>query len=40
MAGGADVHLADGEGTTPLAHARDRGYAEIVAILQAAGATR
>ena len=23
---GADVNLADGEGVTPLAHARQRGY--------------
>jgi ankyrin repeat protein len=35
---GADVNLADGEGVTPLAHARQRGYTEIEAILVAAGA--
>ncbi len=35
---GADVNLADGEGVTPLAHARDRGHAEIALILQLAGA--
>jgi ankyrin repeat protein len=35
---GADVDLADGEGVTPLAHARSRGYAAIVAMLEAAGA--
>jgi len=36
--GGADVNLADGEGVTPLAHARSRGYAEIAKLLEAAGA--
>ena len=35
--GGADVNLADGDGVTPLAHARARGYAEIVELLEAAG---
>jgi len=35
---GADVNLADGDDITPLAHARDRGHEEIVAILEAAGA--
>ncbi len=35
---GADVNLADGQGVTPLAHAQQQGYAEIAAILQAAGA--
>jgi NAD-dependent dihydropyrimidine dehydrogenase PreA subunit len=35
---GADVNLADREGTTPLAHATRRGYREIAAILTAAGA--
>ena len=35
---GADVNLADGDGVAPLAHARARGQAEIVAILEAAGA--
>jgi ankyrin repeat protein len=34
---GADVNLADGQGVTPLAHARQAGSAEIVAILQNAG---
>lgn len=38
VAGGVDVNLADGDGTTPLAHARDRGYAAMVDILTAAGA--
>lgn len=36
--GGADVNLADGDGVTPLAHARARGYAEIARLLEAAGA--
>lgn len=35
---GANVNLADGEGVTPLEHARQRGYDEIARILQAAGA--
>ena len=34
----ADVDLADGDGTRPLAHARARGQSEIVALLEAAGA--
>ncbi|MFT4040424.1 MAG: DNA mismatch endonuclease Vsr [Thermomicrobiales bacterium] len=35
---GADVNLADGDGVTPLQHARQRGYTAMVAILEAAGA--
>jgi ankyrin repeat protein len=35
---GADVNRADGNGVTPLAHAQQRGFTEIVAILEAAGA--
>jgi len=35
---GADVDLADGDGVRPLAHARARDQAEIVALLEAAGA--
>lgn len=35
---GADVDLADGDGITPLAHARSRGYHEIAALLEAEGA--
>jgi hypothetical protein len=35
---GADVNLADGEGVRPLAHARSRGYAAMVKMLEAAGA--
>lgn len=33
---GADVHLADGNGVTPLEHARRRSYEDIVAILESA----
>ncbi len=33
---GADVHLPDSNGVTPLDHARQRGYSEIVTILEAA----
>lgn len=35
---GADPDIADGDGVTPLAHARSRGYEEIAALLVAAGA--
>jgi uncharacterized protein len=35
---GADVNLADSNGITPLAHARQRGYQQIIEILAAAGA--
>jgi len=35
---GADVNLADAQGITPLAHARQRGYVQIMDILLAAGA--
>ena len=35
---GANVNLADRSGTTPLALARSRGYREMVAILERAGA--
>jgi len=38
IAHGADVHIADGDGVTPLQHARQRGYREIEAQLLAAGA--
>jgi ankyrin repeat protein len=34
----ADVNLADGDGVTPLHHARRRGYREIESMLLAAGA--
>jgi len=36
--GGVDVHVADGDGVTPLAHARGHGYEDIAAILTKAGA--
>jgi uncharacterized protein len=35
---GADVNLADGDGVTPLAHARRQGFAAMVKILERAGA--
>lgn len=38
IGGKADVNIADAEGVSPLAHARQRGYAEIAALLEAAGA--
>ena len=38
VAAGADPNLADSGGITPLAHAKQRGFAEIVTILQSAGA--
>lgn len=34
----ADVNIADGQGITPLAHARQRGYRQIASILESAGA--
>ena len=40
LAHGADVHLADNDGVTPLAHARERGQDAVVEILLAGGATR
>ncbi|MGD9894985.1 MAG: ankyrin repeat domain-containing protein [Dehalococcoidia bacterium] len=38
VAAGANVNLADGNGVTPLAHARQRGQAAIAEILLQAGA--
>jgi len=35
---GANVNLADGDGVTPLRHARNRGFGEIEKLLIAAGA--
>jgi uncharacterized protein len=40
VSAGADVDLADGEGVTPLAHARRQGFSAIVRILEEAGARR
>lgn len=40
LAAGANPELADGDGVTPLTHARQRGYREIEASLVKAGATR
>jgi ankyrin repeat protein len=37
-AAGANVNLPDRDGVTPLAHARQRGYPDMVRILEAAGA--
>jgi len=37
---GADPTVGDGDGVTPLEHARERGYDRIVAILEGGGATR
>jgi uncharacterized protein len=36
--GGVDVNLADGDGVTPLEHARRSGYTQMVEILTEAGA--
>lgn len=35
---GADVHISDGDGVTPLQHAQNRGYKEMINILNDAGA--
>ncbi len=37
-AAGADVHLADADGMTPLRHARQKGYTAMADILLSAGA--
>ena len=38
VAAGADVNLADSQGVSPLSHARQRGFLQIVNILERAGA--
>lgn len=38
IAHGANVNIADREGVSPLAHARRRGYGEMVKLLERAGA--
>lgn len=38
VAAGANVNLPDRDGVTPLFHARQRGYTEMVRILEGAGA--
>jgi len=38
VAAGADANLADGSGITPLGHARQRGFHEIIGILERADA--
>jgi len=35
---GANVNIADKDGVSPLAHARQRGYAEMIVMLEKAGA--
>ncbi|WP_454063011.1 ankyrin repeat domain-containing protein [Candidatus Nitrospira salsa] len=35
---GADIHIADHDGVTPLLHARQKGFQEIVSILESAAA--
>lgn len=39
IAGGADVNLADNKGVTPLQHAKNRGYREMITALTNAGAS-
>jgi len=38
VAAGTNVNVPDRDGVTPLGHARQRGYADMVRILEAAGA--
>lgn len=38
IAAGANVNIPDGRGVTALAHARQRGYAQMAALLERAGA--
>ncbi len=37
VAAGANVNIADRDGVTPLAHAKRRGFSEMVRILSGAG---
>ena len=37
VASGADVNRSDGDGVTPLQHARSRGFESMVEILRRAG---
>ena len=37
LAAGADPAIADGDGVTALQHARERGYGEMVTMLEQAG---
>jgi ankyrin repeat protein len=38
VAAGADVNLPDKDGTAPLAHAKNKNFAEIIKILESSGA--
>ncbi len=38
IAAGANVNIADAEGVSPLTHAKQRGYAEMIKMLEKAGA--
>jgi len=38
IAAGANVNIPDGRGVTPLAHARQRGYTQMIGLLERAGA--
>ena len=37
VAASADVNLPDKDGITPLAHAKNRGFSEIIGILENSG---
>lgn len=38
IAAGANVNIPDGRGVTPLSHARQRGYTQMIGLLERAGA--